>query len=166
MRLTVNGRSHEVRVEPRVALADLLRDRLGLTGTNLGCEHGVCGSCTVVLDGNPVRSCLVLAVQCEDSTVTTVEGLGGTAEDGTSTMHPVQQAFHDEHALQCGFCTPGFLVLIAHQLESDPTSLGDDEELDRLLASNLCRCTGYAAIRRAARRAARGTEVGGEGPSD
>jgi carbon-monoxide dehydrogenase small subunit len=153
VRLTVNGQAHDVEVEPRVALADLLRDRLGLTGTNLGCEHGVCGSCTVLLDGRPVRSCLVLAVQCDGSSVTTVEGLAGPDGDGEAALHPVQRAFSEEHALQCGFCTPGFLVLLAHQLDTDPAVLIDDEELDRLLASNLCRCTGYAAIRRAARRA-------------
>jgi carbon-monoxide dehydrogenase small subunit len=150
VRLTVNGSAHEVEVEPRLALADLLRDRLGLTGTNLGCEHGVCGTCTVVLDGRPARSCLVLAVQCEGSAVTTVEGLSGAA---VGELHPLQQAFHEEHALQCGFCTPGFLLSLAHQLRTDPALLDDDEELDRVLAGNLCRCTGYAAIRRAARRA-------------
>jgi aerobic carbon-monoxide dehydrogenase small subunit len=153
MRLVVNGRAYDVAAEPRLALADLLRDRLGLTGTNLGCEHGVCGSCTVLVDGSAVRSCLVLAVQCEGSRVTTVEGLSNTDDDGTEVLHPLQQAFAEEHALQCGFCTPGFLLLLAHQLDADPTVLDDDAALDRLLASNLCRCTGYVGIRRAARRA-------------
>jgi carbon-monoxide dehydrogenase small subunit len=161
MRLTVNGRSHEVEVEPRVLLADLLRDQLRLTGTNLGCEHGVCGSCTVLLDGRPVRSCLVLAVQCDGSAVTTVEGLADVGHDGAATLQVLQQAFSEEHALQCGFCTPGFLVLLAHQLATDPQLLDDAAELDRLLASSLCRCTGYAGIRRAARRAREVTSGGG-----
>lgn len=155
--LTVNGVEHRVDVEPRTSLADLLRDHLGLTGTNLGCEHGVCGSCTVLLDGEPVRSCLLLAVQGEGCSVRTVEGLaagasGEPVEPGT--RHPLQEAFAAEHGLQCGFCTPGFLMLLAGALEADPDLDRDDQRLDDLLASNLCRCTGYVNIRRAARRAA------------
>jgi carbon-monoxide dehydrogenase small subunit len=148
--LTVNGTAHRLTVEPRRVLADALRDDLGLTGTNLGCEHGVCGSCTVLVDGEPVRSCLVLAVQARDRDIATVEGLAGA--DGA--LDPLQAAFSAEHALQCGFCTPGFLMLLRGALDEDPTVVDDRERLDALLASNLCRCTGYEGIRRAAVRAA------------
>jgi aerobic carbon-monoxide dehydrogenase small subunit len=154
-RFTVNGAVHEVDVEPRRTLADALREDCGLTGTHLACEHGVCGACTVLVDGDAVRSCLMLAVQAEGATIRTVEGLAGP--DGT--LHPVQQAFSAEHALQCGFCTPGFLMLIVGALEQDPTVADDPERLTELLTSNLCRCTGYAAIRRAAERAAKGGNV-------
>jgi carbon-monoxide dehydrogenase small subunit len=147
--LTVNGTAHRLAVEARRALADALREDLGLTGTNLGCEHGVCGSCTVLLDGEPVRSCLVLAVQARGCDVRTVEGLEGP--DGS--LDPLQDAFSAEHALQCGFCTPGFLMLLRGALDDDPTVVEDRERLDALLASNLCRCTGYEGIRRAAVRA-------------
>jgi carbon-monoxide dehydrogenase small subunit len=147
--LTVNGEPHRVDVEPRTSLADLLRDHLDLTGTNLGCEHGVCGTCTVLLDGTPVRSCLLLAVQCTGRAVRTVEGLA----DG-DTPHPLQRAFAAEHALQCGFCTPGFLMLLAGTLDAEPDLDRDDRRLDEVLSSNLCRCTGYAGIRRATLRAA------------
>jgi carbon-monoxide dehydrogenase small subunit len=148
--LTVNGTPHHVTVEPRRVLADVLRDDLRLTGTHLGCEHGVCGTCTVLVDGEPVRSCLVLAVQCRGAEVRTVEGLAGA--DGT--LDPLQEAFSAEHALQCGFCTPGFLMLLRGALDDDPSVVDDRARLDALLASNLCRCTGYEGIRRAARRAA------------
>jgi carbon-monoxide dehydrogenase small subunit len=147
--LTVNGTSHDLVVEPRRVLADVLRDDLRLTGTHLGCEHGVCGTCTVLVDGEPVRSCLVLAVQCRGAEVRTVEGLA----DG-DRLDPLQEAFSTEHALQCGFCTPGFLMLLRGALDDDPTVVDDHERLDALLASNLCRCTGYEGIRRAAVRAA------------
>jgi aerobic carbon-monoxide dehydrogenase small subunit len=147
---TVNGQPREADVEPRDSLADALRDRLRLTGTRLGCEHGVCGSCTVLLDGQPVRSCLLLAVQCGGAAITTVEGLASGGR-----LHPVQQAFHEEHALQCGFCTPGYLMLLAGELAADPDLDRDPERLAEVLASNLCRCTGYEGIRRAALRAAR-----------
>ncbi|WP_305783745.1 (2Fe-2S)-binding protein [Symbioplanes lichenis] len=143
--LTVNGRPYELDVEPRRTLADALREDCGLTGTHLGCEHGVCGACTVLVDGTAVRSCLMFAVQCEGARIRTVEGLA--ADDGTA--HPLQDAFSAEHALQCGFCTPGFLMLAAGALESDPEMVRDDERLRELLTSNLCRCTGYEAIRRA-----------------
>jgi carbon-monoxide dehydrogenase small subunit len=149
--LTVNGQAHSVTAEARTTLADLLRDDLGLTGTNLGCEHGVCGSCTVLADGEAVRSCLVLAVQCDGVEIRTVEGL---APDGAD-LTPLQQAFHEEHGLQCGFCTPGFLMLATGALEKGQPLDEDDELLDELLASNLCRCTGYVGIRRAVVRAAR-----------
>ncbi|HEX4816209.1 MAG TPA: (2Fe-2S)-binding protein [Nonomuraea sp.] len=147
--LTVNGASHRIEVEPRTSLADALRDELGLTGTTLGCEHGVCGSCTVLLDGAAVRSCLTLAVQAGGADVRTVEGL---ARDGEP--HPLQEAFAAEHALQCGFCTPGFLMLLAGALAEDPDLDRDARRLDQVLSANLCRCTGYAGIRRAAVRAA------------
>ncbi|MDG6105907.1 (2Fe-2S)-binding protein [Dactylosporangium aurantiacum] len=148
--LTVNDHRYDLDVEPRRTLADALRDDCGLTGTHLGCEHGVCGACTVLVDGVAVRSCLMLAVQCDGTGVRTVEGLA--AADGTP--HPLQAAFHAEHALQCGFCTPGFLMLAAGALGSDPGLVDDPERLRELLTSNLCRCTGYEAIRRAVVRAA------------
>jgi carbon-monoxide dehydrogenase small subunit len=148
--LTVNGQVHRLDVEPRRILADVLREDCGLTGTHLGCEHGVCGACTVLVDGQAVRSCLLLAVQCGGRSVRTVEGLA--SRDGEP--HPLQQAFSAEHALQCGFCTPGFLMLAAGALESDPTIGQDPERLRELLTSNLCRCTGYEPIRRAILRAA------------
>jgi carbon-monoxide dehydrogenase small subunit len=144
-RFTVNGVAYELDVEPRRTLADALRDDCGLTGTHLACEHGVCGACTVLVDGDAVRSCLMLAVQCDGAAVRTVEGLAGP--DGS--LHPLQRAFSEEHALQCGFCTPGFLMLIVGALEQDPAIAGDPARLTELLTSNLCRCTGYAAIRRA-----------------
>ncbi|MEO3871159.1 (2Fe-2S)-binding protein [Nonomuraea sp. B12E4] len=148
--LTVNGEAHSLDVEPRTSLADALRDGLGLTGTTLGCEHGVCGSCTVLVGGTAVRSCLMLAVQAQGTEVRTVEGLA----DG-DTPHPLQEAFAAEHALQCGFCTPGFLMLLAGALAADPELGRDERRLDAVLSSNLCRCTGYAGIRRAAQRVAR-----------
>jgi aerobic carbon-monoxide dehydrogenase small subunit len=144
-RFTVNGHPFEVDVEPRRTLADALRDDCGLTGTHLACEHGVCGACTVLVDGDAVRSCLMLAVQADGAAIRTVEGLA--APDGA--LHPLQRAFSEEHALQCGFCTPGFLMLIVGALERDPTVADDSQRLTELLTSNLCRCTGYAAIRRA-----------------
>ena len=141
----VNGAERSVKVEPRRLLADVLRDDLGLTGTHLGCEHGVCGACTVVLDGEAVRSCLMFAVQCEGAEITTVEGLAGP--DGS--LHPLQLEFATENALQCGFCTPGFLMLAHAALDRDPLVVEDGQRLQELLASNLCRCTGYEGIRRA-----------------
>ncbi len=146
--LRVNGLPRALDVEPRRTLADALREDCGLTGTHLGCEQGACGACTVLLDGRPVRSCLLFAVQAGGHEVRTVEGLAGP--DG---LHPVQQAFLDERALQCGFCTPGFVMLLAGELERDPGL--DDAALADLVASNLCRCTGYRAVLAAARRAAR-----------
>ena len=148
--LRVNGEDHEADVEPRRLLVDLLRDDLGLTGTTVGCGHGVCGSCTVLLDGTAVRSCLMLAVQADGHEVRTVEGLAG--EDA---LHPLQQAFHENHALQCGFCTPGFLMLLAGELAADPELDTDPEHLTSVLSSNLCRCTGYVGIRAAAEQAAK-----------
>ena len=139
VRLEANGETFDVTVEPRKTLADALREDCGLTGTHLGCEHGVCGACTVLLDGEPVRSCLLFAVQCSGREIRTVEGLA----DG-DRLHPLQQAFWDHHGLQCGFCTPGFLMLAAAVLEQNP-GIGDDD-LREALSSNLCRCTGYQNI--------------------
>jgi aerobic carbon-monoxide dehydrogenase small subunit len=136
---TVNGEKRTISVEPRRTLADALRENCGLTGTHLGCEHGVCGACTVLLDGAPVRSCLMFAVQAEGAAVRTVEGLA----DGDK-LHPLQQAFWDHHGLQCGFCTPGFLMLAVGVLDRDP-EIGE-AELREALSSNLCRCTGYQNI--------------------
>ena len=136
---TVNGRRTEVEVEPRLSLADCLRDKLRLTGTHLGCEHGVCGACTVIIDGAAVRSCLMLAVQAEGSEIVTVEGLSRDDE-----LTPLQTAFKKHHALQCGFCTPGMLTT-AHALLSDEPD-ADEERIRSVLSGNLCRCTGYIPI--------------------
>jgi aerobic-type carbon monoxide dehydrogenase small subunit (CoxS/CutS family) len=138
--LTVNGRSETARVAPRTTLADFLRHELGLTGTHLGCEQGVCGACTVRLDGRPVRGCLTLAVQADGATVETVEGLAG---DG-SALHPLQEKFWKHQALQCGFCTPGFLIAAVTAVEENP-GLSRDEVRERL-SGNICRCTGYQSI--------------------
>ena len=145
--LTVNGRRHVIRVEARRTLADAIREDCGLTGTHLGCEHGVCGACTVLLDDAPVRACLIFAVQAGGRAIRTVEGL---AEGGA--LNPLQRAFAENHALQCGYCTPGFLMLATAILERDPGI--SDAELTEALSSNLCRCTGYAGIARAVRAAA------------
>jgi len=146
--LAVNGRDYRIAVEPRRSLADALREDCGLTGTHLGCEHGYCGACTVLVDGVPVRACLMLAVQAHGRAIRTVEGLAG---DGP--LHPLQEAFRDEHGLQCGFCTPGFLMLATGVLEREP-DIGD-EALREILSANLCRCTGYQNIVKAVRAAAR-----------
>jgi carbon-monoxide dehydrogenase small subunit len=145
--LRVNGKDYAVRVPARRSLADTLRDDCRLTGTHLGCEHGVCGACTVLVDGEPVRSCLMFAVQAQGKEVRTVEGLAQGDE-----LHPLQQAFWEHHGLQCGFCTPGFLMLAAGVLEAEPNI--SDEELKHVLSSNLCRCTGYQNILKAVRAAA------------
>ncbi|MBI2155963.1 MAG: (2Fe-2S)-binding protein [Candidatus Rokubacteria bacterium] len=146
IRLSVNGREYERRVAVRWTLADFLRDELGLTGTHLGCEHGVCGACTVVMNGAAVRSCLLLAVQAQGAEIRTVEGLA----DG-DTLHPLQEAFWEHHGLQCGFCTPGILMSFACFLEEHPAP--SDAEIREALAGNLCRCTGYVNIERAVRAA-------------
>ncbi|MGH8950256.1 MAG: (2Fe-2S)-binding protein [Acidimicrobiia bacterium] len=145
--LMVNGEEYPVRVEPRKTLADTIREDCGLTGTHLGCEHGVCGACTILIDGSPVRSCLLFAVQCEGVAIETVEGL---ATDGE--LHPLQEAFWEHHGLQCGFCTPGFLMLAKGALDEDPSLTGD--ALREVLSSNLCRCTGYQNILTAVEAAA------------
>lgn len=137
--LNVNGRDYSIRVEPRKTLADAIREDCGQTGTNLGCEHGVCGACTVIVDDNAVRSCLMFAVQAQGHPIRTVEGLA----DGEK-LHPLQAAFIEHHALQCGYCTPGFLMLTVNALEKNPQMT--NEEIRDLLSSNLCRCTGYQNI--------------------
>ncbi|MEV5830561.1 (2Fe-2S)-binding protein [Spirillospora sp. NPDC052242] len=149
IRVRVNGALRRATVPPRLTLADYLRERCGLTGTHLGCEHGVCGACTVLLDGEAVRACLVFAVQADGADVTTVEGLA--APDGA--LSPVQAAFRDEHGLQCGFCTPGFVVSVTAFLRDTPDPT--DEQIREALSGNLCRCTGYQGILRAVRTAAR-----------
>jgi len=148
--LNVNGRSYALRLEPRRTLLDAIRDECGLTGTHMGCEHGVCGACTVLVDGDPVRACLIFAVQAEGSTVRTVEGLAQGPPTGAE-LNPVQRAFIAHHGVQCGFCTPGFLMLATGILECEP-DIGDDDLLDAL-SSNLCRCTGYQGIVAAVRAA-------------
>jgi carbon-monoxide dehydrogenase small subunit len=147
VRVRVNGREHAESVPPRLLLSDFLRHRLGLTGTHVGCEHGVCGACTVLLDGEAVRACLLLAVQVDGAEITTVEGLA----EADGPLHPVQQAFHEMHALQCGFCTPGFLLSVVAFLREVPSPT--DDEIRWGLAGNLCRCTGYQNIVRAVQRA-------------
>jgi carbon-monoxide dehydrogenase small subunit len=145
--LEVNGATYRANVEARKTLVDAIREDCGLTGTHIGCEHGVCGACTILLDGQPVRACLMFAVQANGRKVRTVEGLAKGAE-----MHPLQQAFMEHHGLQCGFCTPGFLMLACGALEADPDI--SDEELVHVLSSNLCRCTGYQNILKSVRAAA------------
>jgi carbon-monoxide dehydrogenase small subunit len=148
VRLTINGEPYEAAVPPRLTLVDFIRSRCGLTGTHVGCEHGVCGACTVLLEGDPIRSCLLFAVQADGCDVVTIEGIAPSPRE----LHPVQQAFRDAHGLQCGFCTPGFVVtLVAYLRDHDhPT----DEELLEVVSGNLCRCTGYQGIINAARLAA------------
>jgi carbon-monoxide dehydrogenase small subunit len=145
---SVNGHREQIDVEPRRTLADALRDDLALTGTHLGCEQGVCGACTVLLDGEPVRSCLMLAVQADGSSLTTVEGLAAD----TGELRPLQQAFADCHGLQCGFCTPGFLISALYLLTENPDPTREDIRAG--LSGNICRCTGYAGIVDAVRQAA------------
>ncbi len=145
--LTVNGQPYSIRVEARRTLVDAIREDCGQTGTHIGCEHGVCGACTVLVDGAPVRSCLMFAVQAEGKKIRTVEGLANGEE-----LNALQRAFMEHHGLQCGFCTPGFLMLVTGALEREPDI--SDEELVDLLSSNLCRCTGYQNIVKAVRAAA------------
>jgi carbon-monoxide dehydrogenase small subunit len=147
--IEINGRPYEGTVEPRLLLSDFIRHEAHLTGTSVGCEHGVCGACTVQLDGEPIRSCLMLAVQADGRSVRTVEGLAPPDGD----LHPLQQAFHETHALQCGFCTPGFLMTVEAFLAAEPAEL-DDAAIRAALAGNLCRCTGYQNIVEAVRLAA------------
>jgi len=145
--LNINGRDYPIRVEPRRTLVDAIRDDCGQTGTHIGCEHGVCGACTILVDGEPMRACLMFAVQAEGKALRTVEGLANGDE-----LHPLQRAFIENHGLQCGFCTPGFLMLAAGVLEREP-DISDEDLLD-VLSSNLCRCTGYQNIIKAVRAAA------------
>jgi len=146
--VTVNGTPYQRFVEPRLLLSDFLRHDLRLTGTHVGCEHGVCGACTVLVDGEPARSCLMLAIQSDGASVTTVEGLAVNSDE----LHPVQQAFWDTHALQCGFCTSGMLISAVALLRSQPDP--SDAQIRAALSGNLCRCTGYQNIVRAVRLAA------------
>jgi aerobic-type carbon monoxide dehydrogenase small subunit (CoxS/CutS family) len=147
--IEINGESYTGEVEPRLLLADFIRENARLTGTHLGCEHGVCGACTVELEGEPVRSCLLLAVQADGLSIRTVEGLAKDLPEGELT--PLQRAFHEEHALQCGFCTPGFLMSLGPIVEA-PGEL-TERQIREALAGNLCRCTGYQNIVRAVERA-------------
>ncbi|MFL6199084.1 MAG: (2Fe-2S)-binding protein [Thermoanaerobaculia bacterium] len=153
VKVTVNGRTYERAVEARLLLSDFLRHDLGLTGTHVGCEHGVCGACTILLDGDPVRSCLLLAVQADGRELMTVEGLAPAPGE----LHPLQQAFWEAHGLQCGFCTPGFLMTLVPFLEDNPSPT--EHEIRQALSGNLCRCTGYQhivdAVKLAAERAAK-----------
>jgi aerobic-type carbon monoxide dehydrogenase small subunit (CoxS/CutS family) len=153
IRVEINGRPHEGEVEPRTLLSDFIRHGAGLTGTKVGCEQGVCGACTVQLEGEAVRSCLMLAVQADGRALKTIEGLAGEAG-----MHPLQRAFHEAHALQCGFCTPGFVMSMEAYLREHPDANG--EELREALAGNICRCTGYLGIIEAVEAA--GHEMRGE----
>jgi carbon-monoxide dehydrogenase small subunit len=151
IRLTINGKPYDATVPVRLLLSDFIREQPGLTGTHVGCEHGVCGCCTVLLDGESIRSCLMFAVQTDGHSVTTVEGLASS--DGE--LSPLQEAFREEHALQCGYCTPGFLITLTPFLERHPDPTED--EIRRQISGNLCRCTGYqnivSAVQRAAARA-------------
>jgi carbon-monoxide dehydrogenase small subunit len=142
--LTINERDYNVSVDPRWTLADVIRDHCGQTGTHLGCEHGICGACTILVDDAPVRSCLMFGIQADGKKIRTVEGLANGDE-----YHPLQRAFIENHALQCGYCTPGFLMLATGILEAQPDI--SDDDLNDVLSSNLCRCTGYANIIKAVR---------------
>jgi carbon-monoxide dehydrogenase small subunit len=144
--LSINGRGYPLRLEPRCTLLDAIREECGLAGTHMGCEHGVCGACTVLVDGQPIRACLMFAVQAEGVAIRTIEGLA-TGD----MLHPVQRAFIAHHGVQCGFCTPGFLMLATGVLEREPDI--SDDELREVLSSNLCRCTGYQNIVAAVRAA-------------
>ncbi|RMG65677.1 MAG: (2Fe-2S)-binding protein [Calditrichaeota bacterium] len=152
--LEVNGQPVQAEVEPRMLLSDFLRHRLELTGTHVGCEHGVCGACTVLLNGDPVRSCLLFAVQADGQKITTVEGLA--PPDGR--LHPLQEAFREAHALQCGYCTPGFLLSLIPFLEENPDP--SEADIRQALSGNLCRCTGYLNIIKAVRLAAQRMRAG------
>jgi aerobic carbon-monoxide dehydrogenase small subunit len=146
--LTVNGIAHQIDVEARWLLSDVLRHTIGLTGTHVGCEHGVCGCCTVLIDGEPARSCLTFAVQTDGAAITTVEGLAASDDE----LHPLQESFRMHHGLQCGYCTPGFLMTALPIYERAPEM--SDEELRKAISGQLCRCTGYAGILSAIRGAA------------
>lgn len=148
--VTINGKPYERQVEARLLLSDFLRHELGLTGTHVGCEHGVCGACTILFDGLPTRSCLTFAVQANGHTITTVEGLA----ENQNKLHPLQEAFRQAHGLQCGFCTPGFLMTLLPFLQENPSP--SEVEIREAISGNLCRCTGYQHIVEAAMLAARG----------
>jgi aerobic-type carbon monoxide dehydrogenase small subunit (CoxS/CutS family) len=148
IRFTINGEERQAEVEPRTLLSDFIRHHLGLTGTHVGCEHGVCGACTIVLNGQTVRSCLLFAVQVDGSAIETIEGLGASRD----TLHPLQRAFWEHHGLQCGFCTPAMILAAKEFLEHNPDP--SDEEIRQAIAGNICRCTGYTFIVEAIRAAA------------
>ncbi|MEM7117211.1 MAG: (2Fe-2S)-binding protein [Chloroflexota bacterium] len=150
LKVTVNGKDYEREVEPRLLLSDFLRHELGLTGTHVGCEHGVCGACTVLFNGRSVRSCLMFAAQTHNQTVETVESLGTP-----DNLHPLQQAFWEAHGLQCGFCTPGFLMTLVPFLQENPTPT--ETEIREAISGNLCRCTGYQHIVEAVKLASQGS---------
>ena len=156
VRVTVNGVVEEREVEPRLLLSDFLRHELGLTGTHVGCEHGVCGCCTVKVDGEAVRSCLMFAVQADGAEIETVEGLAPSADE----LHPIQEAFRECHGLQCGFCTPGFVMAASAYLEEEQRADLNEEEVREAISGNLCRCTGYQNIVEAVQHAAK-TMYGG-----
>jgi len=145
--LTVNGRKRSATVEPRMLLVDFLRHELGMTGTHIGCEHGVCGACTILLDGRTARSCLHFAVAVDGAEIDTVEGIASQDQ-----LHPIQEAFHQHHALQCGYCTPGFLMTTIELLKQNPNP--DEAAIRRALTNNICRCTGYTNIIKAVAAAA------------
>ena len=155
IKLTINGHEHTATIEPRLHLGDFLRLEAGLTGTHLGCEHGVCGACTILVNGEAVRSCLMLAVQANGAEVTTIEGMA----DVGGGLHPLQKAFHQHHGLQCGFCTPGMIMSLAAYLDRHPEA--DEAELREALSGNICRCTGYQAIIASGLAAARELRGGG-----
>ncbi|MEA2599374.1 MAG: aerobic carbon-monoxide dehydrogenase small subunit [Acidobacteriota bacterium] len=154
--VTVNGQTYDREVEPRLLLSDFLRHDLGLTGTHVGCEHGVCGACTVLFDGEPVRSCILLAVQADGHAVTTVEALA----PGPGQLHPLQEAFWESHGLQCGFCTPGFLMTLLPFLDENPDP--SEDEIRHAISGNLCRCTGYQHIVDAVKLAAERRRISAE----
>jgi len=146
--LTINGKAHRLSVEPRRLLTDVLRDDLGLTGTHVGCEHGVCGACTILLKGEPVRSCLLFAIQCDGAEIKTIEGMAPNANE----LHPLQEKFWELHGLQCGFCTPGILLTAEALIAENPTP--SEEEIREYISGNLCRCTGYQNVIKAIQEAA------------
>jgi carbon-monoxide dehydrogenase small subunit len=158
IQVMINGEPCSAEVEPRLLLSDFLRHRLSLTGTHVGCEHGVCGACTVLVNGEPVRSCLMFAAQADGATLATIEGLAGAE----GKLHPVQQAFHEAHGMQCGFCTPGFVMSLVAVLDVNPEA--SDEELMDALSGNLCRCTGYVNIVKAVQQAADELRAAGAQP--
>ena len=160
--VTINGQSYAREVETRLTLADFLRHEIGLTGTHVGCEHGVCGACTILLDGRTARSCLTLAVQVDGRAIETVESLAPNPEDKAAPLHPLQEAFRDHHALQCGFCTPGMLTTIVELLRDNPAPTADEVKI--AISGNLCRCTGYQPIVAATLDAAQRLKAEGRKP--
>lgn len=142
--VTVNGKQYKKEVEPRLLLSDFLRHELNLTGTHVGCEQGVCGACTILFDGQPVRSCIIFAVQADGHEIMTVEGLASSENDSIEGLHPLQMAFWEAHGLQCGFCTPGFLMTLKAYLSENPSP--SEPEIREAISGNLCRCTGYQHI--------------------